>query len=376
MSEAITRDSRSAGAAATASAAAHAILREAAQLATVEGLDGLSIGRLADAVGMSKSGLFAHFGSKEELQLATIETASEIFDERRHRAGAARADRARAAAALCRALPRARRARGLPRRLLLRLGRGRAGHPPGPGARPRIAGPSPSGSGCSRRPSRDAQAEGAVDPAEDPAQLAFELNAYLLLANAQFVVSRRERADDRARAGARPPAATSGSVSVAQLDSTWRGSQPSPRRYVVEAQNVDHSRGSSRARRDRRGNPRRRSSAHPDLPGTRSDEKPARSPSQRLRERAGRRGGRDAARTRKGAAAVWNFRGALDREGRHRMHAARGAARGRFGRRSPPSASSGDKVARDPRTPGTARRRLTGSSSRAARQHRQLARGR
>src|SRR5262245_9867903 len=58
-----------------------AILREAAQLATVEGIEGLSISRLAEAVGMSKSGLFAHFGSKEELQLATIETASELFAE-------------------------------------------------------------------------------------------------------------------------------------------------------------------------------------------------------------------------------------------------------------------------------------------------------
>src|SRR5690349_21146037 len=58
-----------------------AILREAARLATVEGLDGLSLARLADAVGMSKSGLFAHFGSKEELQLATIEAASAIFDD-------------------------------------------------------------------------------------------------------------------------------------------------------------------------------------------------------------------------------------------------------------------------------------------------------
>ena len=58
-----------------------AILREAAKLATVEGLDGLSIARLAEAVGMSKSGLFAHFGSKEELQLATIETARALFDE-------------------------------------------------------------------------------------------------------------------------------------------------------------------------------------------------------------------------------------------------------------------------------------------------------
>src|SRR4051794_2859554 len=58
-----------------------AILREAARLATVDGLDGLSLARLAGAVGMSKSGLFAHFGSKEELQLATVEAASAIFDE-------------------------------------------------------------------------------------------------------------------------------------------------------------------------------------------------------------------------------------------------------------------------------------------------------
>jgi AcrR family transcriptional regulator len=57
-----------------------AILRAAAELATVEGLDGLSIGRLAEHVGMSKSGLYAHFGSKEELQLATVDTARAIFD--------------------------------------------------------------------------------------------------------------------------------------------------------------------------------------------------------------------------------------------------------------------------------------------------------
>src|SRR3954454_6875266 len=57
-----------------------AILRAAARLATVEGLEGLSLARLAASVGMSKSGLFALFGSKEELQLATIDAASTIFD--------------------------------------------------------------------------------------------------------------------------------------------------------------------------------------------------------------------------------------------------------------------------------------------------------
>lgn len=48
-------------------------------IASAEGLEGLSIGRLATEVELSKSGLFAHFGSKEELQLATVRAASEIF---------------------------------------------------------------------------------------------------------------------------------------------------------------------------------------------------------------------------------------------------------------------------------------------------------
>ena len=58
-----------------------AILRAAASLATVDGLEGLSIGHLAAAIGMSKSGLYAHFGSKQELQLATVEEAGRIFAE-------------------------------------------------------------------------------------------------------------------------------------------------------------------------------------------------------------------------------------------------------------------------------------------------------
>ncbi len=59
----------------------HTILDRAAALATEEGLEPLSIGRLAEATGMSKSGLFAHFGSKEELQLATVDHAASVFVE-------------------------------------------------------------------------------------------------------------------------------------------------------------------------------------------------------------------------------------------------------------------------------------------------------
>jgi AcrR family transcriptional regulator len=58
-----------------------AILDTAAALATEEGLEPLSIGRLAEATAMSKSGLFAHFGSKEELQLATVDHAASLFRE-------------------------------------------------------------------------------------------------------------------------------------------------------------------------------------------------------------------------------------------------------------------------------------------------------
>jgi AcrR family transcriptional regulator len=57
----------------------HAILENAVHIASAEGLEGLTIGRLAQQLSMSKSGLFAHFGSKEDLQVATVETARAIF---------------------------------------------------------------------------------------------------------------------------------------------------------------------------------------------------------------------------------------------------------------------------------------------------------
>jgi len=57
-----------------------AILQAAAALATTRGLESLSLGELAKYIGMSKSGLFAHFKSKEELELAAIETAAEVFE--------------------------------------------------------------------------------------------------------------------------------------------------------------------------------------------------------------------------------------------------------------------------------------------------------
>ena len=58
-----------------------AIIERAYEIARFSGVEGLSIGPLAQAVGMSKSGVFAHFGSREDLQLAVIESAATRFGE-------------------------------------------------------------------------------------------------------------------------------------------------------------------------------------------------------------------------------------------------------------------------------------------------------
>jgi AcrR family transcriptional regulator len=174
------------------------ILREAAQLATVEGINGLSISRLADAVGMSKSGLFAHFGSKQELQLATIETASALFTEQVIE-------------------PASHAPSGLER--LQQLAENFLRHVEGnvyPGGCffASVAAEMDTHPGPVRdlavqltlewrhqleSAAQEAQAEGAIDPSEDPEQVAFEINAYLLLANAQFIVSQEPTPINRAR---------------------------------------------------------------------------------------------------------------------------------------------------------------------------------
>lgn len=56
------------------------VLRRAVDVASVDGLEGLSLGRLATELELSKSGVFALFGSKEELQLATVDAAFSIFE--------------------------------------------------------------------------------------------------------------------------------------------------------------------------------------------------------------------------------------------------------------------------------------------------------
>jgi AcrR family transcriptional regulator len=175
----------------------NAILREAAQLATVVGIDGLSIGRLADAVGMSKSGLFAHFGSKEELQVATVEAASALFTEQVIEPALA------APTGLERLRHLAdnflRYVEGVyPGGCFFASVAAEMDTRPGP-VRDLAVQLTDEWLGQLELAVRDAQAEGALEAAEDPEQLAFELDAYMLMANALFVLRGDPKQLDRAR---------------------------------------------------------------------------------------------------------------------------------------------------------------------------------
>ena len=75
------------------------ILRAAVDIASAEGLEEVSIGRLADEMRMSKSGIFAHFGSKEERQLAAVETARGTWRRACLRAGVSSLRRRRSSTA-------------------------------------------------------------------------------------------------------------------------------------------------------------------------------------------------------------------------------------------------------------------------------------
>ena len=126
------------------------ILDAAARLATTEGLEGLSIGRLADEIGMSKSGLYAHFDSKQHLQLATVGAAEAVFTAEVVTPALEVPEGLGRLEASVRGLPVLRQARRLPRRLLLPLHRRRVGHPPRADPRQRARGarrldPAPRG---------------------------------------------------------------------------------------------------------------------------------------------------------------------------------------------------------------------------------------
>ena len=175
-----------------------AILDEAARLATVEGIGGLSLARLAEAVGMSKSGLFAHFGSKEELQLATIDTATALFADRVVEPSSAAAGGLDRLRALVEGYLSWVEVDTFPGGCFFASVLAEMDTQPG-AVRDRLVDFLHDWIGRLEDAVRDAQEEGAIDLSEEPAQIAFEIEAALLLANAQHVVTRNAEPIVRAR---------------------------------------------------------------------------------------------------------------------------------------------------------------------------------
>ena len=174
------------------------ILQEAARLVTVDGIEGLSIGRLADAVGISKSGLYAHFRSKEELQLATIETADEIFRREVVEVAHATPPGIARLRALCAAFLNHLERGVFPGGCFFASVAAEIDTHPGP-VRDRAMASAAAWYVELETAVREAQQDGELESHEAPPQIAFELDAYLLLANAHYVATADPSALDRAR---------------------------------------------------------------------------------------------------------------------------------------------------------------------------------
>src|SRR5229473_1788989 len=179
------------------------ILRVAMDIASADGLEGLSIGRLATELRMSKTGIFAHFGSKEQLQLAVVDAAKQIFMDQVVQ-------------------PALRQSRGIPRlqamleswlgyveKIVFRGGcffaaaSAEFDSRPGP-VRDEIAALTKAWLVALRDEIAFAQSQKEIQASIEPAQLAFELHAYVQEANwafklfndkSAFLLARRAIAD-------------------------------------------------------------------------------------------------------------------------------------------------------------------------------------
>ena len=177
----------------------HAIVDAALGLASQAGLEGLSIGTLAEVMRMSKSGVFAHFGSREELQIAVIREYHARFEDEVF-------------------FPALRQARGLPRlralferwvkRVSVEVASGciyisgavEFDDRPGP-VRDALAAMVLAWHAALERAIRIAMADGGLSAATDPQQLLFEMHGLILALHHDARFLRSPGALDRARAG-------------------------------------------------------------------------------------------------------------------------------------------------------------------------------
>lgn len=175
-----------------------AIVREAVSLATLDGLEGLSIGNLASALDMSKSGIYAHFGSKQDLQLATVDEAERIFQAEVIDPALAAAPGLAQLVALCDAFFDHLMRRTFPGGCFFAGAALEMGTRPGP-VKEQIAAFQGRLTALIRQFTVTALEQHELPANEDPDALTFELNGVILAANTNFVLREEPAALDMAK---------------------------------------------------------------------------------------------------------------------------------------------------------------------------------
>ena len=164
-----------------------AILRAAASLATEDGLDGLSAGTLAAALGRSELGRGVPSGSRQELQLATVTEAARIFDEEVVQPALAAPAGLGQLAAVCEAFFEHLERHIFPNGCFWASAALEVGAPPGP-VKDQIAAFQSRFGDLIRSFAAVALARRELPAGEDPDRLAFELNGIMLAADTNLVV--------------------------------------------------------------------------------------------------------------------------------------------------------------------------------------------
>ncbi len=175
----------------------HGILERAVDIASVEGLAGLTIGRLAEELEMSKSGLFAHFGSKEELQLATVEAARQRFVDEMFRPALKAARGYPRLLAICRSWLAYIKRGVFPGGCFFAAASFEFDGRPGP-IRDAVVAAMDVWLDALEKAIRMAKEEGHLDRGVDVKQLAFEINAIFFGANFSYQMRDDKRAISRA----------------------------------------------------------------------------------------------------------------------------------------------------------------------------------
>jgi AcrR family transcriptional regulator len=175
-----------------------AVTKQALNHASVEGLEGLTIGRLAQAAEMRKSSVFSLFGSKEELQRAALDAAIELFKQEVWEPVADRSPGRERLLALCESWLSYHEREVVPGGCFLTTATVEYDARPGP-MRDAIAGTMERWLGVLERETAIAVERRELPASTDPGDIAFQLNAIAAAASYGFQLSRDRTVFERAR---------------------------------------------------------------------------------------------------------------------------------------------------------------------------------